>query len=76
MNKVSDDWGLSTKWTLAYSILILLVSGTMTLVLYLHLRIAQRQALRERLHDIVSFAAPLVDGDFHSLIRSPEDETG
>ncbi len=75
MNKISNSWRLSTKWTLAYSIMILLVSGTMAIGLYWQLRTAQRQALRERLHDIVSFAAPLVDGDFHSLICSPEDET-
>ncbi len=76
MDRISDSWRLNTKWTLAYSSLILLVSGIMAIGLYWQLRAAQRQALRERLHDIVSFAAPLVDGDFHSLIRSPEDETG
>ncbi|MBU1661049.1 MAG: diguanylate cyclase [Chloroflexi bacterium] len=75
MDRISDSWRLNTKWSLAYSTLILLVSGIMALGLYWQLRAAQRQALRERLHDIVSFAAPLVDGDFHSLIRSPEDET-
>ena len=76
MKKISASWRLSTKWTLAYSIIILLVSGTMAIGIYWQLRAAQRQALRDRLLDIVSFAAPLVDGDFHSLIRSPEDETG
>jgi len=76
MNKISNNWKLRTKWILTYSIMVLLVSGTMAIGLYWQLRAAQHQALRERLHDIVSFAAPLVDGDFHSLIRSPEDEAG
>ncbi|MBS1249123.1 MAG: Sensor histidine kinase ResE [Chloroflexi bacterium] len=76
MKKTKVNWSLSTKWTLAYSAMILLVTGTMAFGLYLQLRIAQRQVLRERLRDIVNFAAPLVDGDFHSLIRSPEDENG
>ncbi|MBC8507776.1 MAG: diguanylate cyclase [Chloroflexi bacterium] len=39
-----------------------------------HSRNAQRQAFQDRLRDILSFAAPLVDGDFHALIRSPKDE--
>lgn len=70
------NWSLTTKWTLAYSIMILLVSGAMNFGFVFQARNAQRQALQERLHDILSFAAPLVDGDFHTLIRSPEDESG
>lgn len=66
-------WKLRTKWTLAYSILILIVSGSMAFGLSWQLRNIQRQALRERLLDIVRFSAPLVDGDFHSLIRVPVD---
>jgi signal transduction histidine kinase len=65
---------LSTKLTLIYSALILVVSGSLALGLYLQSRAAQRQAIRERFLDILSFAGPLVDGDFHSLIRSPGDE--
>lgn len=65
---------LSTKLILANSLLILLVSGTLTVALYWQMRSAQRQAIQERLYDILSFSAPLVDGDFHSLIRLPEDE--
>ena len=72
--KKASGLSLSTKLTLTYSVLILFVSGTLAYGLYWQLRIAQRQAIRERLLDIVSFSAPLVDGDFHSLIRSPEDE--
>lgn len=65
---------LATKLTLIYSLLILFVSGTLAFGLYWQLRAAQRQAIRERLLDILSFAGPMVDGDFHSLIRSPGDE--
>ena len=74
MNRTMKGWSLSIKWSLAYSLLILLVTGALTIGLYLQLRAVQRQALQDRLNDIVSFAAPLVDGDFHSLILSPEDE--
>ena len=75
MDPSRSGWTLSAKLTLAYSLLILIVSGTFTLGLYYQLQTAQRQAIQERLHDIVSFAEPLVDGDYHSLIQSPEDET-
>ncbi len=67
---------LATKWILAYSIMILLVTGMMNLGFSWYLRNAQHQALQERLHDILNFAGPLVDGDFHALIRFPEDEAG
>ena len=76
MNKKWSGWSLSSKWTLAYALLIILVSGTMTLGVYFQLVQAQRKALQERLHDIVSFAMPLMDGDYHSLIRSTADESG
>jgi diguanylate cyclase (GGDEF)-like protein len=75
MDKTKKSVSLSTKWAFAFSFVILLVSGTMAIGLYWQLRTAQRQAFRERLHDILSFATPLVDGDYHSLIRAPEDET-
>lgn len=65
---------LGTKLTLIYSVLILVVSGSLAFGLYWQWRAAQRQAIRERLVDILSFAGPLVDGDFHSLIQSPRDE--
>ena len=67
---------LATKWILAYTIMILLVTGMMNLGFSWYLRNAQHQALQERLHDILNFAGPLVDGDFHALIRFPEDEAG
>jgi len=74
MNKLSKSWKLSTKLTLANSISILFVAGMLTLGLYLHIRTTQRLVIHERLRDILSFSAPLVDGDYHSLIRLPEDE--
>ena len=75
MRKPKISWNLSTKWTLAYSALILLISGTMAYSLYFQIRTTQRHALRERLQDIVSFAAPQVDGDYHSLIRTLVDDS-
>lgn len=67
-------WGLSTKLTAAYSILILLVAGSLTGSLYIHLRKTQRQAIRDRVLDLVSLAAPQIDSDYHSLILTPQDE--
>jgi signal transduction histidine kinase/DNA-binding response OmpR family regulator len=64
---------LSTRLTAAYTFFIVLVAGALTLSLYLHLRQTQREAIRERLRDIVSLASPQVDGDFHSLIVAPDD---
>ena len=75
MGKGKFGWNLSAKWTLAYSALILLISGTMAFSLYFQMRTTQRQAFRERLQDIVSFAAPQVDGDYHSLIRTSVDDS-
>jgi diguanylate cyclase (GGDEF)-like protein len=74
MNKKWTGWSLSTKWTLAYALLIILVSATMTLTVYFQLVNAQRQALRDRLSDILKFSIPLVDGDYHSLILLPADQ--
>jgi diguanylate cyclase (GGDEF)-like protein len=76
MNKLINTWKLHTKLTLANSISILFVAGMLTLGLYWQIHSLLRHTMQERLQDILSFSAPLVDGDFHSLIRSPEDETG
>ena len=76
IEKTKIVWGLTTKWTLAYSFMFLLVAGIMSLGFAWQSRNALRQALQERLSDILNFAAPLVDGDFHTLIRSTEDESG
>jgi signal transduction histidine kinase len=74
MNKTARGLSLSFKLTATYSMLILLVSGVLTISLYFQLRAVQRRAFRERLHDIVSFAVPLVDGDFHVQIVAPKDQ--
>jgi len=76
MDKLNNRWKLSTKVTLANSISIVFVAGLLTLGLYWQICSVQRLAIQDRLQDILSFSAPQVDGDFHSLIRVPEDETG
>jgi len=48
----------------------------LTMGLYWQIHSVQRMAIQDRLQDILSFSAPQVDGDFHSLIRTPEDESG
>lgn len=67
-------WGLSTKLTAAYSVLIVLVAGALTANLYLHLRKAERYAIRDRLLDLVSLAAPQMDSDYHSLVVTYSDQ--
>jgi signal transduction histidine kinase/DNA-binding response OmpR family regulator/HAMP domain-containing protein len=67
---------LSIKLTIAYSVLILIVAAALTVSLYWQLRVAQRQAMSERLRDIASFAIPLIDGDIHAAIKTPQDEAG
>jgi serine phosphatase RsbU (regulator of sigma subunit) len=66
-------WGLSAKLSAAYSLLILLVAGALTTNLYLLLKTNQRQAMRDRLLDLVSLAAPQIDSDYHSLIVTASD---
>lgn len=66
---------LNTKLTATYTIIIVLVAGALALTLYWELRQAQRQAIRGHLLDVVNFASAQIDGDFHSLIVSPEDAT-
>ncbi len=64
---------LSTKLSAAYTVIVILVAGSLALTLYVQLRQAQRQVIRERLHDVVGLAASQIDGDFHTLIVAPED---
>jgi signal transduction histidine kinase len=73
VNRKSSGWSLSTKLTAAYTAFIVLVAGALTLTLYLHLGSVQRQAIRERLSDIVSLASLQVDGRFHTLIVAEDD---
>src|SRR5665648_721121 len=71
--KIPGSLKLSTRLILVNSLLILMVSGVLTFGLYWQIRQTQRHAIQERLLDILSFSAPLVDGDFHALIRTPQD---
>lgn len=64
---------LSAKLTAGYTLIIILVAGVLTFALYFQLQQAQRVVIRERLRDIVSLAVTQIDGDFHTLIVSPED---
>jgi diguanylate cyclase (GGDEF)-like protein/PAS domain S-box-containing protein len=75
MIKKWNDWSINIKLTFAFALLILLVSGSLTVGVMFQLSNMQRQGLQERLYDIVSFSIPQVDGDYHSLIRDEEDET-
>lgn len=72
--KFPDSLSLGTKLVIGISILILILSGVLSLGLYWQLHNAQRQAIEDRLYDLLGFSAPLVDGDFHSLIRLSKDE--
>ncbi|MBI9049827.1 MAG: diguanylate cyclase [Anaerolineaceae bacterium] len=74
MLKKWTSWSISIKWTFAFAFLILLVSGSMTIGVMFQLSAMQRQGLQERFYDIANFSIPLVDGDYHSLIRNGDDE--
>jgi len=66
-------WKLSTKIVVAYSLLIALTAGALTVGLYWQLRTSQLKAIRDRLLEIVSLAVPQIDSDYHALIVTPED---
>ena len=66
-------WNLSTKIVVAYSLLIALTAGALTVGLYCQLRNSQLKAIRDRLLEIVSLAVPQLDSDYHALIVTPED---
>lgn len=72
-SKVTQSWSLSAKLTAAYSLLITLVAGSLTLSLYLQFQRAQRQGIKERLRDIIALSVPQIDSDFHALIVTPSD---
>jgi|GEM_PF-435581 len=74
MGRDMKGMGLSLKWTLAYSLFILLVAGSVTIGLYIQITTAQKEAHQERLEDILNFSIPLVDGDYHSMIIEASDE--
>jgi signal transduction histidine kinase/DNA-binding response OmpR family regulator len=64
---------LGTKLSLANAVLLFVVAGTLAAGMYFELRMAQRQAMRARLLDIVSLAAAQIDGDYHAAITGPGD---
>jgi signal transduction histidine kinase len=70
---IHRDWSLSAKLTAVYFVFMVLVASALTLSLYIQLHAAQRQAIRQRLSDIVHLVTPLVDANFHALIVSPND---
>lgn len=74
LNKIYKNFNLSTKLIIANSLLIVFLSGVLTLSLYWQIRSSQQQIIKERLLDILTFSVPLIDGDYHSLIKEPEDE--
>lgn len=65
---------LSTKLSIAYAMIIMIVASVLTFALYIELRQAQRAVVREHLSDIVRFTINQIDGDFHTLIVAPDDE--
>ncbi len=67
------SWSLSTKIVVAFSALVTLAAGSLTVEQYWQLRISQRQALKDRLLEIVQLAAPQIDSDYHSLVVSSQD---
>jgi len=72
-SKMTQNWSLSAKLTAAYSLLITLVAGSLTLSLYFQFQTAQRQAIKERLYDITALSVPQIDSDFHALIVTASD---
>ena len=67
------SWNLSTKVVVAYSLLIALTAGALTVGLYWQLRTSQLKAIRDRLQEMVSLAIPQIDSDYHALIVTPQD---
>lgn len=64
---------LSAKLITAYTVIVILVAGILSGILYVQLCDAQQALTRERLQDTVSLTITRVDGDFHSLLVAPED---
>ncbi len=66
---------LSTKLTIAYTVIVMLVAGILAWVLYVQLREAQRVIAQEHVQDMVNLAVTQIDADFHTLIVVPDDMT-
>ena len=69
----NKNWKLSTKIILAFSSLMALGMGSLAIEQYWQLRTSQRQAMADRLSEIVQLAAPQIDGDYHSIVVEPQD---
>lgn len=67
------NWNLSTKIIIAFSALITLTASSLAFGQYWQLRNIQRQAMIERLLEIMQLAAPQIDHDYHSLVVSSKD---
>lgn len=68
-----QNWKLSTKIVLAFSSLMILGMGSLATGQYWQLRTSQRQAMADRLSEIVQLAAPQIDGDYHALVVEAQD---
>ena len=68
-----NNWNLSTKIVVAFSTLVSLGLGSLSLAQYWQLRTSQRKAMADRLSEIVQLAAPQIDGDYHSLVIAAQD---
>lgn len=66
-------WTLITKLVVAYSGLIAIMAGSLSLTIYWQLRHYSQTALGDRLRALTSLAARQIDSDYHSLINRPED---
>jgi len=61
------------KLTVAYSLLVLLVAGTLTVGMYVQLRRVERQAIAIGLKEILILAQSQIDADLHALLLTPND---
>ena len=64
---------LSTKLIVTFSALVTFAAGSLTLGQYWQLRTSQRQALKDRLFEIIQLASPQIDSDYHSMLVSAQD---
>ncbi|MBE9106020.1 hypothetical protein IQ229_14050 [Nostoc cf. edaphicum LEGE 07299] len=67
------NWNLSTKIIASYSVLIVVMAGTIASGMYWQLYSSQRQAIRNQLLAIVSLAVPQIDSDYHGLVLQRSD---
>ena len=70
-----NNWNLSTKIIASYSVLILMMAGTLSSGLCWQLYSIERQGVRNRLLAIVDLAARQLDSDYHELVIQGSDRT-